>query len=142
MNGSEDRTHWTAWLAALVALAFLAMLAPGSAQAGDTPGGKTLYAKSGCNKCHSVITEGIEVVEDDEEEEEEEDPFADEDEAEPEDLSGIGARWEHGEDGLTKWLTKKLEIDDELHKKKFPGSKPELKALVAWLMTLKEAAPE
>ena len=42
---------------------------------------------------------------------------------------------------MMKWLIKKLEIEGELHKKKFPGTKGELKALTAWLMTLTEEAP-
>lgn len=142
MMGSQDRPQWITWLAVLMGLTLFALLSPNPAAAEDAEDGKTLYVKSGCNKCHTIITENIELSEDDaEEEEEEEDPFAEEDESEPEDLSGIGARWTHGEDGMMKWLTKKLEIEENLHKKKFPGSKTELKLVSAWLMTLKEEAP-
>ena len=143
MNGIEGRSQGLVWLLIAMAVALLAALAPSSAQAADE--GQELYIKNGCVKCHAIAALKIEVVEDeDEDEEEEEDPFAEEgDEEEPADLSGIGASWEHGEDGMAKWLTKKLEIEDKLHKKKFPGSKKELKSLSAWLMTLtKPAAAE
>jgi cytochrome c2 len=143
MSGTEARPHWLAWLAGLAALAILALLSSSTAEAGPAEDGKALYVKNECSKCHAVATQGIEVTDPEEEdEEEEEDPFAEEgEEAEPEDLSGIGARWEHGEDGMAKWLTKKLEIEGELHKKKFPGPKKELQALIDWLMTLTEEAP-
>ena len=142
MSGTEARPHWLNWLAGLAALVLLVLLPANSAEAGPDEDGKALYVKSECSKCHAVAAKGIEVIEEEDEEEEEDDPFAEEGEdAEPEDLSGIGASWEHGEDGMAKWLTKKLEIEGELHKKKYPGSKKELKDLVAWLMTLTEEAP-
>ena len=128
----------TRTLAVLFAFAF-ALLPAGVAGASE---GKTLYVENGCNKCHSLVAEGIAQVENDEADEEEDDPFgSDEDEAEPGDLSGMGAIWKEGDAGLQKWLTKKLEIDGKLHQKKFPGSTKDLKALTAWLMTLKEPAP-
>ncbi len=143
MNGSETRPLWMAWLAVVIALSFFALLSPRTAAAAGKEDGKTLYVKNECTKCHSIITLGIEMVPDeDEEAEDEEDEFAEEGEAaEPPDLSGIGASWSHGEDGMKKWLIKKLEIEGELHQKKFPGKQGELKTLVAWLMTLTEKAP-
>lgn len=134
--------------AVLAATLLLLVFASAPARAGGSgEKGKKLFVDSGCNKCHSLLAEGIEVVEDDEEAEEadDDDPFGmdeDEDEEEPPDLSGIATHWKHGEDGLKDWLNKKLEIDGDLHKKKFPGERGELKTLAAWLMTLTTPAPE
>ncbi len=143
MNGSESRPQWMVWLAVAFALSFLALLSPRTAAAAGKEDGKALYVKNECTKCHSIITLGIEMVPDEEEEaEDEEDEFGEEEEVEdPPDLSGIGATWTHGEAGMKKWLIKKLEIEGELHQKKFPGKQGELKSLVAWLMTLTEKAP-
>jgi mono/diheme cytochrome c family protein len=139
MKNDDRGLQPLAWLASLLSLLFLAALAP-DAEAAD---GKQLYIDSGCAKCHSVLAEGIEVAA--EEEEEEDDPFGGdegEEEEEPGDLSGLGASWEHdGAKGLEDWLMKKLEVDGKKHKKRFKGSKTDLKDLAAWLMGLTKPAP-
>jgi hypothetical protein len=140
MLDREVRSRFANWpMLGLALWAFVLLVAPRA----DAADGKTLYVESGCNKCHSILAEGIEATGEDDEEAED-DPFADpdEEEAEPGDLSGLGKTWEHdGEGGLQKWLMKRLEIDGEKHKKRFKGSKSDLEALTAWLMTLTEPAP-
>lgn len=96
--------------------------------------GPEIYKKLECQKCHSIESEGIEKVE---EEKSALDMFAEEEEEEAPDLSGIGA--EHDAEWLMKWIRKEVRNDDgKKHKQKFKGSDEELEAVVRYISGLKE----
>lgn len=116
-------------IAFLAAFAGLAAWAAPSAAA-ETKDGKATFTELKCNNCHAVSTQGIAVVEEEGAEEDEE--------SEPSDLSGIGAK--HDAKWVKDWLNKKVEKDGKTHRKKFAGTPAQLNALADWLAGLKEPA--
>lgn len=103
--------------------AALALGLASPALAGDTP-----FEKAGCNDCHTVDSKGIKKV-----------PKEDGSFRDGADLSKIPADLD--QKSLVDWLLKKSEREVEgkktKHKKKFAGSPDELKAVIAWVLTLK-----
>lgn len=94
---------------------------------------KKIFMEYGCAKCHSISAYGMALAEATEDDEEEEDE--DEEEAvEPPDLSDVGTR--HKKEFMSKYLRKKVAKEDRKHKKRFKGSKAELKTIVEWMATL------
>lgn len=94
---------------------------------------KKIFMDYGCVKCHSISAYGITVVEATEDEEE----LGEEDEEgaiEPPDLSDVGTRL--NKEFIAKYLRKKADKEGRKHKKRFKGSKDELKKLVEWMATL------
>jgi len=146
MIRNDDRIH-LAWGPALLLLLLPLAAAPAdAADEADEAEGKRLYVEYECNKCHAMASKDIELIEMEEDEEEDDgwgdDPFYDdveEEEEEAEDLSGVGLEW--NQDDLMDWLMKKLEKDGDTHRKKFKGTKKELKKLTAWLVTCKDEVP-
>ena len=96
---------------------------------------REIFVEQGCLKCHSIKALGITVVESDEEPVEDEDNGYGEEEINPPDLSDIGLK----RDGkfITKYLRKKVAVEGRKHKKRFKGTKKELKIIRDWLLTLK-----
>jgi hypothetical protein len=90
--------------------------------------GKKAFVASKCNMCHAVAAEGIEktmktsatakVV--------------------PPDLSGIGAK--QNADFFVKYLKKEADHNGKKHTKSWTGKEEDLKAIAAWLESLKKPA--
>jgi len=91
----------------------------------DGEDGKALFLKYDCQSCHEVASQQIVLARELEAED-----------GTPPDLSTVGdeitdAAW------MEKWLKKRVKKDGTKHKKRFRGSKTELKVLVDWMLTLK-----
>ena len=91
----------------------------------DGEDGKALFLKYDCQSCHEVASQQIVLARELEAED-----------GTPPDLSTVGdeitdAAW------MEKWLKKRVKKDGTKHKKRFRGSKTELKLLVDWMLTLK-----
>ena len=98
--------------------------------------GREIFIEYGCNKCHSIKALGMTIVESEEEpDEDEDDDDYGEEEREPPDLSDVGLK----RDGkfIAKYMRKKVAIEGRKHKKRFKGTKAELKIIRDWLLTLK-----
>ncbi len=114
--------------ATLAALAIV--MAATSVRSADvlTTAGKDIFIKNRCNSCHTIKAESITKKASEDGEEEAGDRKAP-------DLSGIGktktAVW------MAKYLMKLEKNEGELHRKKFRGTEAELKAVTAWLETMK-----
>lgn len=104
----------------VLSLSLLSLSTP--AVAGD---GKKVFTEHECGDCHGVKAAGIA------------EPKAAKEDKGP-DLSGIVAK--RGAEWIGRYLKKKEKIDGVKHKKKFRGSKDELKALVDWLSSLKSTS--
>lgn len=119
--------------ASLTTLAIVVATASVHSQPPAEPTGKELFIKFRCNSCHTVKVESIA-------KKASEDAEEDAGDRKSPDLSGIGKKktavW------MGKYLMKLEKIDGELHRKKFRGTEPELKAITAWLETLKTEAPK
>ena len=87
--------------------------------AGD---GKSIFLDNKCNKCHTVKSQDIKLVDDEP--------------SDAPDLSNVGSK--HDSDFLHKWLKKEVTIDDKKHPKQFKGSDGDLGILVNWLSSLVE----
>jgi hypothetical protein len=116
----------------LVPLSVLFGFSPASA----SEAGKRVFTDYECISCHMVSAYGISVVKSENQEEEEDDWDDDEETIVPPDLSDIGNRREPA--FLVKYLRKKVAVQGRKHKKRFKGSKEELKELVLWLVSLKK----
>jgi cbb3-type cytochrome oxidase cytochrome c subunit len=90
--------------------------------------GKELFVKNRCRSCHAVKAAAIERKKSAEDEE----PAGD---RKPPDLSGVGK--EHTAAWIVSYLLKKEAIKGEKHPKKFRAAEGELKAIAAWLETMK-----
>ncbi|MGM0577617.1 MAG: c-type cytochrome [Myxococcota bacterium] len=101
--------------ATAVAIGFML---PTTAMAAD---GKAIFLDNNCNNCHTIESKGIDYSED----------KSDNDGG---DLSKVGA--EHDKKWIALFLLKKKDLDGKKHKKKFYGSKGDLKTLATWLETL------
>ena len=91
----------------------------------DGEDGKALFLKYDCQSCHEVASHQIVLAR-----------ALEEEDGTPPDLSTVGdeitdAAW------MEKWLKKTVKKDGTKHKKRFRGSKSELKVLVDWMLTLK-----
>lgn len=75
-----------------------------------------------CVKCHSVTSKEIPTT-------------SKKDPSEISDLSETGKK--NDAEWLTKYLKKEIEKDGKKHKMKFKGDEAQLKAMVAWLSSLK-----
>lgn len=88
-------------------------------------GGKDLFLKNQCNKCHTINAQGIKRI-----------GTADDDsDTKPPDLSKVGkdrsAAW------IVGWLNKTEMIKGKKHKKKFAGTPADAQAIATWLAGLK-----
>ncbi|MDH5674538.1 MAG: cytochrome c [Myxococcales bacterium] len=90
-----------------------ALAVPAAAAAEDKGDGKQVFQDQKCTKCHSAP--GVK--------------------GGKKDLAGVGKR--HDGAWIEGYLQKKKELDGKKHKKKFGGSDAELKAVAAWLASLK-----
>lgn len=105
----------------LMICAFVAFL---NMEARAQGGGKDLFLKNQCNKCHSVSAQGVEKIKSD-----------DEGGKQPPDLSHAGK--ERNAAWLVGWLNRTEKINGKTHKKKFTGSPADAQALATWLAGLK-----
>jgi flagellar motility protein MotE (MotC chaperone) len=124
-------------VAMAAALVVLAGTTPAFAEDAKKPEGHELFLKYKCQSCHSIASAGIEkkksAVADDAEE-----ATAEKSKKEPPDLSAVGVS--HKADWMASFLMKKEKTKEgKLHTKKFKGTDAELKKIVAWLETMKDA---
>ncbi len=84
-----------------------------------------MFLKYDCQTCHDVASQQIVLVGELEEED-----------GTPSDLSTVGDEITDA-DWMEKWLKKRVKKDGTKHKKRFRGSKSELKVLIDWMLTLK-----
>lgn len=98
--------------------------------------GKKIFTDYECVSCHAVSAYGMSIVESENQEEEEDDWGDEEDVIEPPDLSDVGNKREAV--FLAKYLRKKVAVEGRKHKKRFKGSREELKEVVLWLVSLKK----
>jgi len=103
-------------LAACLGLAFFA----GSASASSE--GTDVFKAQRCNSCHSVEIAKIPLVKGDDGEE-------------ARDLSTVGNRFDKR--FLAGYLLGRQEIDGQKHRRRFAGTRDELRTIVEWLETLK-----
>jgi len=115
-----------------VVLGALAIGAYGVWAAEAKPKGEEIFVKSRCPSCHTVKAVGIEKKA---AAAEEESATPADTTTKPPDLSGVGTK--HSQEWMTKWLLREEKMHDKLHRKKFRGTETDLKALTAWLSTLK-----
>lgn len=106
------------WLGSALA----AGLCMSAAQAAAEPDGKAVFLEKKCSTCHSVVSAGIK-------------PSGSK--IKLIDLSDVASKrtaaW------LTAYLEKTEKLEGKAHPPKFRGTPEELKAMVAWLMSLKPA---
>ncbi len=113
-------------------IALLLVLFASPAVAGEV--GKKIFEEYECVGCHMVSAYGMSVVQ---MEEEEDDDWGDEEDViEPPDLSDVGLK--RDAPFMANYLRKRVDIEGRKHKKRFKGSKEELKQLVLWLTTLRK----
>ncbi len=107
---------------------FLGLLATGLLTSATlkSNSGKSLFLDNGCNKCHSISSQGIHHTS--------EPPEGAK--YPPPDLSDVGDR--HTQDWMKQWLHKEVEQHGKKHMKKFTGSDEELNTLTAWLESQKK----
>jgi mono/diheme cytochrome c family protein len=87
--------------------------------------GKSLFIDNKCNQCHTIQSQGIELVG--------KPPSGNV----PPDLSGTGLK--HKPDWFSGWLMKEEEnTDGKMHLKKWKGSEEDLKTISKWLSSLKK----
>ena len=99
--------------------------------------GHELFLKYKCQSCHSIAAAGIEKKKSAAADEAEE-ATAEKSKKEPPDLSAVGVA--HKADWMAAFLMKKEKTKEgKLHTKKFKGTDAELKKVVAWLETMKDA---
>ena len=126
----------TLGMAVATALALAVLHAPATAADAKKPEGEELFVKYKCQSCHSIATAGIEKKKAAAEEAEE--ATAEKSKKEPPDLSAVGVA--HKADWMAAFLMKKEKTKEgKLHTKKFKGTDAELKKVVAWLETMKDA---
>ncbi len=118
----------------LLAAFFLGMLTVAGAGTGKKNPAKKIFLKNRCNECHSILSEKIGKKEDDNVDDELTEEEGEE-EVDPPDLSDIGTKKDA--EWMQKWLRKKVKLDGHKHKRRFKGSKKDLKVLTEWLETLK-----
>ena len=127
----------TLGMAVATALALAVLTAPATAADAKKPEGEELFVKYKCQSCHSIATAGIEKKKAAAAEEAEE-ATAEKTKKEPPDLSAVGVA--HKADWMAAFLMKKEKTKEgKLHTKKFKGTDAELKKVVAWLETMKDA---
>lgn len=130
----------TLGIAFATAVAFAVLTPPTFAEEAKKSEGEELFIQYKCQSCHSIATVGIEKKKSAAADETEE---AGAEKAEktkrvPPDLSAVGVA--HKADWMTAFLMKKEKTKEgKLHTKKFKGTDSELKKVVAWLETLKDA---
>ncbi len=95
-----------------------------SAPVADDAEAKRIFSEYKCNTCHTLKAKGIALTGE-----------PDEDGKDAPDLSKAGEK--RDKKWIASYLLKKKEIDGEKHKKRFSGSKAELKAIATWLAGLK-----
>ena len=105
----------------LLAVAFVA--SPSSVDAAEEPDGKTIFVGNKCNMCHSVPSAGIEAK-------------VKSEKMKGPDMTAAAARLDPEQ--LAKYLRKQEQLDGKDHKKEYKGNDEELKALIAWLQSLKD----
>jgi cytochrome c1 len=123
----------------VVAAAFVVTFgtAPAHAEDAKKPEGHELFLKYKCQSCHSIASVGIEKKKAAAADEAEE-ATAEKSKKEPPDLSATGVA--HKADWMAAFLMKKEKTKEgKLHTKKFKGTDAELKQIVAWLETMKDA---
>jgi mono/diheme cytochrome c family protein len=91
--------------------------------------GKEIFLKSNCASCHTVMALDIGKTEADSDQ-----VAVEEGDIVPPDLSVVGLTYKA--DWIEKFLLKQEKIDGRKHKKRFTGSKEDLKTLSAWLESL------
>lgn len=106
------------------ALLGLLVLAAAPAMAADMAAekGQEAFEANKCNNCHSIEKLSIERK------------LKSEKMAGP-DLSTIGD--EHMAEWIVKFLQREVDLDDNLHKKEYEGTKKDLEAIAGWLASLK-----
>ena len=104
----------------LIATTLTLFISAGYAFADD---GKDLFVSSGCNKCHSVSTQGIEAT-------------AKSEKMRGPDLAKAGGK--HEAAWIVGLVTKQELLDGKKHKGKFKGSDADLQVIATWVASLKE----
>ena len=122
-------------LAVTAALAFAAIIGAPAARAQDADG-KKIFLEQRCNRCHKIDSQGVVIVEGEDPADEEGDEPDSGEKRDPPDLSNVGA--EKDKVWIAKFLIKQETLDGRKHKKRFRGSKEELKVVAEWLGTLKK----
>ncbi len=109
------------FLCGLVALALVGPLAGPTAVAAEVlPDGRGLFAAQKCNMCHSVPQADLVAM------------------AKSKKMRGPDMPAESGEpDWIVRYLKREIQLNGKDHKKEFKGTEEELRAIAAWLVTLK-----
>ncbi|MFN7953279.1 MAG: c-type cytochrome [bacterium] len=122
-------------LVAMTALVIATIVAAPAARAQDADGKKIFVAQK-CNRCHKIESQGVAIVESEDPTDEEGDEPDTGEKRDPPDLSNVGA--EKDKLWIAKFLVKQETLDGRKHKKRFRGTKDELKVVAEWLGGLKK----